>query len=505
MSKFIQLENPNDNFNFFIQNLKGITYFNKGTFGFTFILEIKDDVQSPYEYIESKQKIKKILLKICGTCGEGNCDTKKKLKISSSSVETLSVPALEKECQLQNKVYDCGKEHREQLCPKIFYCEIMDTVKTTSFLNQLIPLVSPVKKTGFLNRFKKPEPPSREYVILSEILQNLSQIDGLYVSLMEYADGYVTLRQLEYKKEEYLYNYARAALLKLALYCSISHNDPNKNNILINKVNNHVLLIDFGSTIDLHNKEEITPEEKTKIITNLKHKKYKIALKICNKMYKEEFDYRGEPIGSPLEWVHDSADISIIQPIIQPIIDSLPLQDSDAEKEVVSASAPSPPAASEKEVVSASAPSPPAASASTNNVQFTCYNNLLKNSEYTQILYIDRHITDENMDKAKIILVDHKNNQCYNVTYKGEHEELGNHVTEYTYYDNDNDNNKIFVQQHEINQNPKPDDRFRFSLFVNTDIIPKPPPRVIDVPMTPPWMENGWEGGRGGGKSRKKM
>jgi hypothetical protein len=326
MSKFINIENPNDNFNFFIQNLKSIRYLNKGNYGFSFILEIKDDVESPYKYIDSDQNIKKVLLKICGICGEGNCDTKKEITIANTSyIDTLSVPALEKECELQNKVYDCGQEHGEQLCPKMFYCEnIMDNVKSTSFLNQLLPLVSPVKKTGFLSMFKKTEPPSREYVILNGILQNLSQIDGLYVSLMEYADGYVTLDQLKYEEKSGL-DYARATLLKLALYCSISHNDPNKDNILINKLNNHVLLIDFGSTIDIHDKEKITPEEKTQIINFLKEDDYSNALLKCNKMYKPVYNRDGE-YKSGLWWVHQCADKTIIQTIIQPIIDSLPGQ-----------------------------------------------------------------------------------------------------------------------------------------------------------------------------------
>ena len=507
MSKFIQVENPNDNFNFFIQNLKSIKIFNKGTFGYTFILEIKDEVESPYEYIESKQKIKKILLKICGICGEGNCNTKKKLTISSisSSVETLSVPALEKECQLQNKVYDCGKQNNEQLCPKMFYCENMDIAKTISFLNQLIPLVRPVRKTGFLSMFTKPEPPpSREYVILSEILQNLSQIDGLYVSLMEYADGYVILRQLKYE-EKYLQNYARAALLKLALYCSISHNDPNQNNILINKVNNHVLLIDFGSTIDLHNKEEITPEEKTQIITNIKSGKYNLALKMCNKMYKQEFDYHHEPISSPLEWVHDSADKTIIQPIIQPIIDSLPGQDAAAhEVDVVPE-----PAHTQTETNSADVPLPnkyddssePDDLAPTDDVQFTCYDDLLReDSEYVRILYINNYINNINIEKAKIILVDHKKKQCYNVTYKREFKTIVNGDSEYTYYDNNN-NTKIIVKQSLIKQDAKSNDMFIYSLFVNKDIIPKPVIVNSEQSMTPRWMELSGGGVR---KSRKQ-
>lgn len=338
MSKFIQVENPNDDFNFFIQNLKSIKYFNKGTFGITFILEIKDDVESPYEYIESKQKIKKVLLKICGICGEGNCDTKKEftIKIQGMGIETLSVPALTKECELQNKVYDCGQEHGEQLCPKMFYCENLDTAKSATFLNPLIKLLSPVKPTGLFAWTKKTPQPSNEYNILNGILQNLSQIDGLYVSLMEYADGYVTLNQLEYE-EKSLQNYARATLLKLALYCSISHNDPNENNILINKVNNHVLLIDFGSTISLHDKEQITSEEKAQILEHVKKGEYKSALRICNKMYKQEFDYHGESSYSPLEWVHKSADTNIIQPIIQPIIDSLPSQEDSPSLEVSAA------------------------------------------------------------------------------------------------------------------------------------------------------------------------
>ena len=522
MSKFIHIENSNDDFNFFIQNLKSITYFNKGTFGFTFILEIKDDIESLYEYIESKQKIKKVLLKICGICGEGNCDTKKRITISNINISTLSVPALEKECELQNKVYDCGEEHGEQLCPKMFYCENMDITKSTTFLTQLIPLVNPVKKTGFFSRFTKPDPPSKEYVILNGILQNLSQIDGLYVSLMEYADGYVTLSQLNYE-EKYLQNYARAALLKLALYCSISHNDPNKDNILINKLNNHVLLIDFGSTIEQHNKEEITPGEKTQIITNIKSGNYMLALQMCNKMYKQEFDYRGEPSFSPLQWVHDSADKTIIQPIIQPIIDSLPGQDAPAPEVVPAPSHASEvvpePAHTQTETKSVDVPLPKyddsseldAIAPTDDDVQFTCYYDLLReDSEYFQILYINNYINNINIEKAKIILVDHNKKQCYNVTYKREFKTIVNGDSEYTYYDNNN--TKIIVKQSEIKQDSKPDTRFKYSLFVNKDIIPnKPEPKSTvsdDEIEIPRWAELQTNSGVGGGggyfrKSRK--
>lgn len=507
MSKFIHIENPNDDFNFFIQNLKSITYFNKGTFGFTFILEIKDDIESPYKYIESKQKIKKVLLKICGICGENNCDTKKRITISTDnqkmSIETLSDLALRKECELQNKVYNCGQEHGEQLCPKMFYCENMDitTKSAATFLTQLIPLVSPVKKTGFFSMFKKIEPPSSEYVILNGILQNLSQIDGLYVSLMEYADGYVTLNQLKSGLD-----YARVALLKLALYCSISHNDPNKNNILINKVNNHVLLIDFGSTITLHDKEKITPEEQSQIITNVKNGNYMLALQMCNKMYKQEFDYRGEPSFSPLQWVHDSADKTIIQPIIQPIIDSLPGQDAPAPEVVPAPSHASEvvpePAHTQTETKSVDVPLPKY----DDDVQFTCYYDLLReDSEYFQILYINNYINNINIEKAKIILVDHNKKQCYNVTYKREFKTIVNGDSEYTYYDNNN--TKIIVKQSEIKQDSKPDTRFKYSLFVNKDIIPnKPEPKSTvsdDEIEIPRWAELRTNSGVGGGYFRK--
>ena len=143
---------------------------------------------------------------------------------------------------------------------------------------------------------------------------------------MEYADGYIPIKDeiLDVKtyNDENIRNYARTALLKLALYCSISHNDPNLGNILINLENNHhVLLIDFGSTIALHDKQHITPKEKTEIINLLKtgtSENYKIALQKCNKMYINEGRW------SPLQWVHESADTSIIQPLIQQIIDKYP-------------------------------------------------------------------------------------------------------------------------------------------------------------------------------------
>jgi len=264
MSKFVEeinVEDQQKKFDFFIKNLKGVSYYNKGTFGYTFILEINDQIDSPYKYIDSDQKINKVLLKICGICNLDNCQTKKNLKIITNdgiyNVSTLSDVALKKECELQNKVYACGKQNNDQLCPKMFYCENITGTEITNFLNLLIKLVAPVIPTGFFSRFKEKPKPSKEYNILNGILQNLTQIDGLYISLMEYADGYKTISNKS-KEEE---NYARAALLKLALYCSISHNDPNHTNILINRNNNHILLIDFGSTIHLHDKEQITPEE----------------------------------------------------------------------------------------------------------------------------------------------------------------------------------------------------------------------------------------------------
>jgi serine/threonine protein kinase len=115
-------------------------------------------------------------------------------------------------------------------------------------------------------------------------------------------------------------DYARVALLKLALYCGVSHSDPNKDNILINN-NNHILLIDFGSIIKEHDKDVITEEEKTQIINNLKEHKYSDALKLCNKFYTPPiFIPPYDPIEPEIAWVHKGKDIIMSKP--NPIIDS---------------------------------------------------------------------------------------------------------------------------------------------------------------------------------------
>jgi serine/threonine protein kinase len=243
-------------------------------------------------------------------CNEENKNIKQNISINdkNDTISTLTTYVLTKECELQNKVYNCGKEKGIQLCPKMYYCEnIMDKNNIVDLLTKIKQFTGYVEKTkGILNRMKSyietPEPPPETYIILNKLIDNVKnkKIDGLYFSLMEYADGYDTLDKSRITTK---YSYARVALLRLALYCQLSHNDPNTSNILINK-DNHVLLIDFGSTIDLHDKEIIKDEEKNEIIEKLNKKEYSEALKICNKMYTPLFDFHGEPYDGLLGWVH---------------------------------------------------------------------------------------------------------------------------------------------------------------------------------------------------------
>ena len=278
MSKFVNdSENPKNDFEFFIENSNNITYLNKGTFGVAFTLELNDGVASPYKYTNGDE-IRKVLLKLVAICKEENKDTKERISINNEydSVQTLTPNALTKECELQNKVYNCGKEKDIQLCPKMYYCEnIMDKTSIIGLLTKIKQFTGYVEKTK--NAFnlvksyiKKPKEPPSSYKILNKLIENVNNetMDGLSFSFMEYADGYDSLYRSRVTTK---YSYARVAILRLALYCQLSHNDPNDSNILINK-DNHVLLIDFGSTIDLHDKEIITDEEKTEIIKNLSKK-----------------------------------------------------------------------------------------------------------------------------------------------------------------------------------------------------------------------------------------
>jgi hypothetical protein len=325
MDKIINnIANEEEDFNFFLSNLKNVSYFNKGTFGLTFILELKDDIKSPYQYTDGTQ-IKKVLLKLVGICTLENRNTKTRMttyrdeKFISYNSETLTANAVEKECRMQKKVYDCGKEKNIQLCPKMFYCDIKSIENATQLLDTLIKSTGYVKpQATVLNKLKSivkhPNPPPLAYNILDGLKQNISLIDELSFSLMEYADGYNTLSSYSSTNKE---DYARVALLKLALYCGVSHSDPNKGNILINN-NNHILLIDFGSTIDEHDKDVITEEEKTQIINNLKEHKYYNALELCNKFYTSPTQIpHSDPIEPQIAWVHKGI---ISKP--NPIIDS---------------------------------------------------------------------------------------------------------------------------------------------------------------------------------------
>ena len=328
MDKIINnIVNEEEDFNFFLSNLKNVSYFNKGTFGLTFILELKDDIESPYKYTDGTQ-IKKVLLKLVGICTLENRNTKKTMttyideKFNSYNSQTLTANAVEKECRMQKKVYDCGKEKNIQLCPKMFYCDIKSIENATPLLDTLIKLIGYVKpQASFFNKlkstFKRPNPPPLAYNILDGLKQNISLIDELSFSLMEYADGYNTLSYSSTPNKE---DYARVALLKLALYCGVSHSDPNKGNILINN-NNHILLIDFGSTIDEHDKDVITEEEKTQIINNLKEHKYYDAVKLCNKFYTPPTHIPfSDPIEPEIAWVHKGIIMSKPNPIIDSFV-----------------------------------------------------------------------------------------------------------------------------------------------------------------------------------------
>lgn len=319
------IDNEEKCFNDFLSNLKNVSYFNKGTFGLTFILELKDDIESPYQYTDGTQ-IKKVLLKLVGICTLENKDTKDRMttykdeNFNSYNSQTLTANAVEKECRMQKKVYDCGKEKNIQLCPKMFYCDIKSIENATQLLDTLIKSIGYVKpQASFFNKlkstFKRPNPPPLAYNILDGLKQNISLIDELSFSLMEYADGYNTLSITPNKED-----YARVALLKLALYCGVSHSDPNKGNILINN-NNHILLIDFGSTIEEHDKDVITEEEKTQIINNLKEHKYYDALKLCNKFYTPPIYIPPyDPIEPEIAWVHKGIIMSKPNPIIDSFV-----------------------------------------------------------------------------------------------------------------------------------------------------------------------------------------
>ena len=196
----------------------------------------------------------------------------------------------------------------------MYYCEnIMVKTPIVDLLKQIKQITGYVEPpTNLLHRMKSyiktPNPPPLSYIILNKLIDNVNNenMDGLSFSFMEYADGYDTLYHSIIKEK---YSYARVALLRLTLYCQLSHNDPDDSNILINK-DNHVLLIDFGSTINLHDKEIITDEEKNKIIENLSKNKYMEALKICNKMYKESIDVYGHQFDGPYDWVHTDVNTS---------------------------------------------------------------------------------------------------------------------------------------------------------------------------------------------------
>ena len=324
MDKIINnIVNEEDDFNFFLSNLKNVSYLNKGTFGLIFILELKDDIESPYKYTDGTQ-IKKVLLKLVGICTLENRRTKTRMttyiddKNNNYNCQTLTANAVEKECIMQKKVYDCGKEKNIQLCPKMFYCDIKSIENATQLLDTLIKSIGYVKpQAGLFSKlksaFKRPPPPPLAYNILDGLKQNISLIDELSFSLMEYADGYNTLSSTPNKED-----YARVALLKLALYCGVSHSDPNKRNILINN-NNHILLIDFGSTIDEHDKDVITEEEQKQIIKNLKEQKYYDALKLCNKFYTPPtYIPPYDPIEPEIAWVH--RDITKENPIIDSFV-----------------------------------------------------------------------------------------------------------------------------------------------------------------------------------------
>ena len=127
MSKFVNdsENNPKNDFEFFIENSKNITYLNKGTVGVVFTLELKDGFTSPYKYTNGDE-IRKVLLKLVAICNEENKDAKKRIIINNErdTVQTLTLNALIKECALQNTVYNCGKEKKFNYVQKCIIVKI---------------------------------------------------------------------------------------------------------------------------------------------------------------------------------------------------------------------------------------------------------------------------------------------------------------------------------------------------------------------------------------------
>jgi serine/threonine protein kinase len=279
-----------EHFNFFIDNAKNIELFNKGSYGVTFTLELKDNVMSPYKYYDGAQ-IKKILLKLTGLCSNENTSTKSNIKFGINNEErynlqTLTEDAMQRECELQNKVYNCGVDNNMQLCPKLLYCgKKMNNEDIKTFLAKLIEVTGYTipAKTMFSNPFSKQIPPPITYLFLEELSKNLHQLDGLSVYLMEYADGYIRLSE---SKNINAQNYARIALLKLAYYCNVIHMDPNSGNILINGKNN-VLLIDFGDFL-VHKDISFSFEEFKGLIDN---EKYSLAINMLNHYYDNAYNF----------------------------------------------------------------------------------------------------------------------------------------------------------------------------------------------------------------------
>jgi hypothetical protein len=134
---------------------------------------------------------------------------------------------------------------------------------------------------------------------------------------MEYAEGYKETTWDSGRR-----NFARISLLRLALFCNISHTDPTTDNILVNS-NNHTLLLGLGS---IDGKEKISDIEKNAIIDELKNGNYGKSLKLlCNKMFEEnnEVDpHYGNPdngrVDTSIDWVHSvkTGDISQLKPLV---------------------------------------------------------------------------------------------------------------------------------------------------------------------------------------------
>ena len=185
--KFIlNSENPQNDFMFFIDNTEKITYYNKGTFGFSFILQLRGGIESPYKYKNNTQ-INKILLKIVGLCSDENKNTKSyitiatgdKTRVKNYNSQTLTNAVMEKECALQNMVYVCGEKYNIQMCPKMCYCEnIMEEENVKSFLQKLIKncgyTPQTTSKFGMItNFFKKPDIIPESYIFLNGLIANL--------------------------------------------------------------------------------------------------------------------------------------------------------------------------------------------------------------------------------------------------------------------------------------------------------------------------------------------